>query len=101
MTLHILAEAEDEIESARRFLNEQSPEFGRRFIDELESVFAKIVETPLRFGKLETLPDSPYRRALMTHFRYAVVFEIVRDEILIVAVPHASREPNYWLGRDH
>jgi hypothetical protein len=36
VTLHILAEAEDEIESARRFLNNKSPEFGRRFIDELD-----------------------------------------------------------------
>ena len=101
MTLHILAEAEDEIESARRFLNNKSPEFGRRFIDELESVFTKIVETPLRFGQLETMPGAAYRRALLKQFRYAVVFEIVRDEILVIAVPHASREPNYWLERHH
>lgn len=48
MILEILAEAEEEIEAARRFLNEQSPGCGLRFIDELESVFAKIIENTSR-----------------------------------------------------
>ncbi|OYV87832.1 MAG: plasmid stabilization protein, partial [Planctomycetia bacterium 21-64-5] len=30
---------------------------------------------------------------------YAVVFEVLHDEILVVAVAHTRREPNYWLGR--
>jgi plasmid stabilization system protein ParE len=55
---------------------------------------------PLSFAKLETLPgDQPYRRALLTTFRYAVIFEIIEDGIVVLAVVHASREPNYWLGR--
>lgn len=99
MTLRIVVEAEAEIESARRYLNEQSPGLGGRFLYDLEVTLAKVVDRPLRFGKLETLADSPYRRALLKHFRYAVVFEVLPDEILVVAVAHTSREPNYWLGR--
>lgn len=99
MKLQVLAEAEEEIESARRYLNEQSSGRGGRFISDLERTFANILDQPLRFGKLETLPDAPYRRALLKHFRYAVVFEVLPDEILVVAVAHTSREPNYWLGR--
>ena len=99
MKLRVVVEAEDEIESARRYLNEQSSGLGGRFLNDLESALAKIADQPLRFGKLETLPDSPYRRALLKHFRYAVVFEVLPDEILVVAIAHTSREPNYWLGR--
>ena len=55
---------------------------------------------PNRFSKLETLPDEqPYRRALLRIFRYAVIFEILPQEIAVIAIAHTSREPNYWLRR--
>jgi len=48
---------------------------------------------------METLPDDePYRRVLLRTFRYADIFEILADEILVVAVAHTSRRPNYWLN---
>lgn len=100
MILRILAEAEAEIESARQYLNEQSPGLGGRFLDELAEVLDAIDSRPLSFAKLETLPpDQPYRRALLAKFHYAVVFEILESETIVVAIAHASREPNYWLGR--
>lgn len=100
MILRILADAEAEIESARQYLNKQSAALGGRFLDELAESFDAIQSRPLSFAKLETLPsDQPYRRALLATFRYAVVFEVLDDAILIVAVAHASREPNYWFGR--
>ncbi len=98
--LRILAEAEAEIDSARRYLNERSAGLGGRFLDELAEALDAIGSRPLSFAKLETLPlDQPYRRALLATFRYAVVFEMLESEIIVVAVAHASREPNYWLGR--
>ncbi len=54
----------------------------------------------MSFVKLETLPSNePYRRALLPTFRFAIVFEVFQEEIVVVAVPHTSREPNYWLPR--
>ena len=100
MNFRILAEAEAEIEVARCYLNRQSLDLGSRFLDDLAERLAAIAENPLRFPKLETLPeDQPYRRALLTVFRYAVVFEVLDDTIVVVAVAHTSRAPNYWLAR--
>ena len=100
MNFRILAEAEAEIDAARRYLNEKSPGLGGRFLDELTKRLADISANPLRFSKLETLPDDqPYRRALLKVFRYCVVYEVLPQEIILIAVAHASREPNYWLGR--
>ena len=100
MRLRLLAEAEAEIESARRYLNRQAAELGTRFLDELERMLAEVSERPESFPKLETLPESePYRRARLKTFRYAVVFERLADEVLVVAVAHTSRQPNYWLNR--
>jgi toxin ParE1/3/4 len=100
VNLRILAEAETEIESARQYLTDRSSRLGDRFIADLQATLDAVAERPASFSKLETLPDnSPHRRALLSIFQYAVVFEIVIDEILVVAVAHTSREPNYWLDR--
>lgn len=100
MILRIAAEAEAEIEAARLYLNQQSSTLGDRFLDDLAERLAAIADDPLRFPKIETLPETePYRRALLTVFRYAVIFEIVDDTIVVIAVAHTSRAPNYWLDR--
>ena len=100
MILRILAEAEAEIEAARCYLDRQSHELGSRFLDDLAERLAAIAENPLWFPKLETLAgDQPYRRALLTEFRYAVVFEVIDNVIVVVAVTHTSRVPNYWIDR--
>jgi toxin ParE2 len=100
VTLRILAEAEVEIDAARQYLDAQSSELGGRFLDELADTLDAIASRPLSFANVETLPpDQPYRRALLATFRYAVVFEVLDSEIVVVAVAHASREPSYWLGR--
>jgi len=100
VVVRILEDAEAEILQARVYLEQQVPGLGGRFIDDLEITLAVIGCQPLIFPLLETLPDSsPYRRALLTVFRYAIIFEIAGEEILVVAVSHTSRRPNYWLGR--
>jgi plasmid stabilization system protein ParE len=100
VTLRILAEAATEMDAARLYVDAQRPGLGDRFLDDLSETLAAIAEQPLIFPKLETLPDDqPFRRALLSAFRYAVVFEIVGNEIVVVAVAHTSRAPNYWLGR--
>ncbi len=100
VNLRILAAAEAEIVQAREYLEGQGAGLGNRFLDDFSQALEAIGKEPQRFRKLETLPESqPYRRALLTVFRYAVVFETLADEILVVAVCHTSREPNYWLAR--
>ncbi|MFN0051197.1 MAG: type II toxin-antitoxin system RelE/ParE family toxin [Planctomycetales bacterium] len=100
MKLRVLAEAEAEIEAARAYLNEQSRGLGGRFLEDLGDTFDKVAARPLSFPMLETIPDDlPYRRALLGTFRYAAVFEVLADEIVVVAVVHTSRAPNYWIDR--
>jgi plasmid stabilization system protein ParE len=100
MKLTILAEAEQELRLAFAYLEGQSSGLGHRFLDEVEAAFQAISERPLSFAKVETLPDDePYRRSLLPRFRYAIVFEILDAEALIVAVPHTSQQPNYWIDR--
>lgn len=100
MKLLIAAEAEVEIESARQYLNQTAPKLGERFLDELSDTLDQIRLAPDSFPLLETLPvKHSYRRALLKPFRYALIFEIHEDTLLVVALTHTSRRPNYWLSR--
>ncbi len=100
MILRALAEAEAEIVSAYRYLDQKSTGLGGRFLDDLEERLDAVAANPYRFPKVETLPDDqPYRRALLDVFRYVIIYEIVGEEVVVMAVAHGSREPNYWLGR--
>lgn len=99
MILQLSKAAELEILAAQNYLDAQSRDLGDRFLDELRQTFHAITDQPESFPKLETLPDNkPYRRAILSIFSYAVVFEIIDETVLVVAVPHTSRKPNYWLG---
>lgn len=103
MKLEFRPEAEIEIREARSFLNQQSSELGGRFLKALQAVLDKLAAHPESYPKLETLPFSyPYRRAIVKPFHYVVIFEQLERRILVVAVAHTSRRPNYWnywLGR--
>lgn len=100
MKLQILKEAEVEIESARAHLNRQATELGGRFLDDLEETLFAVSQRPLSFPKVETLPDDfPFRRARLGVFRFVVVFELIDETILVIAVAHTSRDSNYWLYR--
>jgi len=100
LKIRIHVDAEAEIESARRYFNSQAFALGDRFLDDLAQTLERVEAAPESFPKIETLPDTePYLRALLKVFRYAVIFEVLDDEILIVAVAHTSRLPNYWLNR--
>jgi hypothetical protein len=54
----------------------------------------------LRFAKSEfATTDVDLRFAIVHRFKYVVHFLLDVDEVQVVAVSHAAREPGYWLGR--
>ena len=100
MKLHLLEAAKAELREVVAYYNELSTGLGDELLREVEEALAAIEAEPLRFGKMETLPRrNDVRRALLAGFPYYVPFQTVGDEILIVAVAHVSRKPNYWRRR--
>ena len=95
----MLAEAEAEVTAACDYLDSRTKGLAARFLIDLSETLSALVERPFSFATLETFPNSPYRRALLSTFRYVVVFKILDDEVIVVAIAHASRDPGYWLGR--
>ena len=75
------------------------PELGRDFRNSVEKAIAAILETPTRFGPSE----RGIRRYLLKRFPYKIYFvhDPARDQIVIYAVMHVSRHPEYWKSRYH
>ncbi len=100
MRHHIIAEAQDDVDRARRYLNLQTSGLGDRFLEDLEQVIGRIKEQPWSFPVLETLDeDLPVRRALLTRFSYVVAFEIHDNEIFVLGVVHQRRSTEPWIHR--
>lgn len=90
---HEAAEAEllDEI----GYLELRAKGLGRRFLGEIrraESIIGKCPES----GE-EIQPGI--RKTTLRKFRHSLIYAVVSDCLLILAVAHQSRRPGYWVGR--
>ena len=93
--LEFLPEAAAEVECVPGDHEARSPGLGARFRAEIESSCAAIVQHPL----LWRLRPAGYRRVNLPGFPYYIAFVLEQDLILIVAVAHSSRHPDYFRNR--
>jgi plasmid stabilization system protein ParE len=70
---------------------------ARRFAAEVGRVVSALAEDPERYPWHE----EPFREAALVRYPYRLIYRIEpTGEVLIVAIAHASREPDYWHGRN-
>jgi plasmid stabilization system protein ParE len=90
--LEFLPEARLEAEEATRYYEVRVPGLGSRFRHQVEKACAAIVENPLLWRKR----SGGYYRVNLPGFPFYIAFIIREDRILVVAIGHASRRPDYW-----
>jgi len=94
--------AEREATEAACWYEDRQRGLGAEFLETYSHVLQEIEGQPDRFGRLETISSSrEFRRCLLRRFPYSIVYEILPDEVIVLAVAHVSRRPNYWVGRKH
>ncbi|WP_157817629.1 type II toxin-antitoxin system RelE/ParE family toxin [Candidatus Thiodictyon syntrophicum] len=87
--------AEAELYEALGFLELRAKGLGRRLLREVRRTAARIAECPLLAPEIR---PGVRKRGVHT-FPYALVYAIEDDGVLILAVAHGSRRPDYWGGR--
>lgn len=95
IVVEFLPPAKQEMLSAAAYYDEQSPGLGKDFLIEVRRVTDSIAQTPDIGRKL----DSATRRRIIRSFPFAVLYRVDADLILVVAVMHLRRRPNYWRER--
>jgi plasmid stabilization system protein ParE len=88
-------EAEAEYANAAEYYARLDPELGGRFYDEIERLIRDVRQWPERFRMF----DDPIRRHFSGVFPYAVLYVDQPDRVLILAIMHMKRRPDYWKKR--
>jgi plasmid stabilization system protein ParE len=92
--------AATEVREARRRLAQARTGYGRRFNEAFVTALRRIDETPRLYPPVDDAPEGVEVRYLhLRRYRYHVVFVLLGDLKLVIAVSHDSQEPGYWLDR--
>lgn len=95
MKYEFLRPAEDEFREAVRYYNRCQKGLGNRFIKEIHKAISRIADAPEAWVAVS--PRA--RRCLVDRFPYGIIYQIRDDRILILAIMHLSRKPDYWKNR--
>ena len=93
--LILVRAAQADIRKAELFYKRQASHLGTEFTAEIELALSRVAENP-EIG-------SPMRRGarklLVRRFPYLVIYRVLPDHVLVLAVGHQRRHPDFWLGR--
>jgi plasmid stabilization system protein ParE len=95
MTHRYADEALREFIAAAQYYNRQVPGLGDEFVDEIEAAAEAVVATPLIWRAIE----EDVRRYLVRRFPYGLYYTIEGEVVVIWAVKHLHRDPDYWQER--
>ena len=92
-SFHPLAVAE--LNEAIDYYEELQSDLGLEFAKEIFSSIQRVIEFPKAWSQL----SLNTRRCLVNRFPYGIIYQILDNEILIIAVMQLNRKPSYWKGR--
>lgn len=95
MEIRFLEIAQVELDKAVEYYNSESPGLGDQFLLQVLSTLELIRQYPEGWHPF----THNTRRCQTQRFPYGIIYQILESEILIVAVAHLHREPEYWRNR--
>jgi toxin ParE1/3/4 len=87
--------AQDELIAAAAYYESQQPALGRRFLISVQDAVNRVMFNP----HLYPVVDTDVRRCLVRTFPFGIIFREIKGEIVILAVMHLHRDPDYWKSR--
>ncbi|MFH1258562.1 MAG: type II toxin-antitoxin system RelE/ParE family toxin [Elusimicrobiota bacterium] len=93
--ISFLKAAEDEMLDAALFYESQAKHLGKDFLYKIETALTDISLNPMQWPII----DRDIHRRLLHRFPYAILYKIDKMKIIIVAIMHLHRHPDYWMER--
>ena len=91
-TLIVRPEAEEEIREAYLWYEKQRAGLGDDFLLRIEAALESLLHDPFIHGYIY----KQIRRKLARRFPYGVFFKVENEQIAVLAVLHAKRNPLRW-----
>lgn len=80
---------------AALFYEQARPGFGDIFFDDVQHAIDAVRERPMIGEEI----GYGFRRTLARRFPFTIIYFIESSEIVVVAVAHQRRRPEYWKDR--
>jgi toxin ParE2 len=91
----ILKAAQQELDEAFVYYESQVPGLGSEFIEEFEKAAQRIEQFPEAWHPF----SSHTRRCQLNRFPYGIIYHFDETGVVILAIAHLHRKPNYWRER--
>lgn len=88
--------AKSELEDAVTFYELEYQGLGKKFKQEMKKTINRIVGYP----KACSIERGDVRKCLLHKFPYKILYSIEDNHILIIAIAHLHRKPDYWIERE-
>ncbi len=95
MNVLLLDPAQRELDDAIAWYADQAPGLGNAFLIETLKAIHLIQRFPLAWHPLS--PNA--RRCRLNRFPYCVVYGLEGDDLIVIAIAHQHRKPDYWRDR--
>ena len=95
MNLKFLSEAQEELFEAAGYYESKEAGLGVRFRNEIAHVLEHVIADPYLWRE----HDGGYRRVNCPVFPYYIAYFIRQDAVIVAAVAHGHRRPEYWRKR--
>jgi plasmid stabilization system protein ParE len=87
--------ASQELTEASQFYEARAAGLGADFLDHVEGLVGLLAQFPdIGRPHAEGVRTFPTRR-----FPYSLVYQVLGERLLVLAVAHQRRKPRYWAGR--
>ena len=93
--IRFLEIAQIELDEAIEYYDREEPGLGNSFLDEVVSALDRIGRFPQAWPQC----SRRARRCQTRRFPYGIIYQWTEEEIVVVAVAHLHREPDYWNDR--
>lgn len=95
MKIVFLPLAEQELQQAITYYEEQLKGLGRQFFNEIDYAINLIKLFPSGWHKI----DGNARKCIVKRFPYLILYHVEKDQLVISAIAHQHRNPVYYLKR--
>ena len=93
--LVFLSAAGKDLNQAVAYYRRQSPVVARDFFDEIQRVSALLQDFP----KASPTVRGEVRRKVLRRFPFSILYMIDGERVVVIAVMHHHRRPDYWHER--
>lgn len=93
MNVNFSSFAKQELDDAVAYYDLELPGLGLKFKTEIKQALIRISEHPEAWS----IEIGDIRKALLHQFPYKILYSIEKDCILIIAIAHQHRKPDYWI----